>query len=182
MAGGPCFEEDNMRRTNAVVSEDGATLREVKRAAWSPAQIVAVVAGLLFVVLGGVGLARTGTDFSNLAASHAQVAGMWVSPLSAIAELVVGVLILAGGAYPAGAKGTMSVFGVILLAFGIIVAIDPTPFYREWAYTKTDGVFYAILGAVLLATAVVSPVFFSRRRVVTQSQIQSDQGAATHVS
>jgi hypothetical protein len=169
-----------MRRTNAVVSEDGATLREVRRTAWSPAQIVAVIAGLLLVVLGGVGLARTGTDFSHLATSHAQAAGMWVSPLSALAELVVGVLVLAGGAYPAGAKGTMSFFGVILLAFGLIVAIDPTPFFRTWAYTRSDGVFYTIVGAILLLTAALSPVFLTRRdRVVSQSRVHSDLGVGT---
>jgi hypothetical protein len=169
-----------MGRTREVVNEDGATLREVRRATWSPAQLVAVIAGVLLVVLGGLGLARAGTDFSNLAASHAQVAGMWVSPLSALAELIVGVLVLAGGAYPAGAKGTMSVFGVLLLAFGLIVAIDPTPFFRTWAYTKGDGIFYAIVGAILLITAVVSPVFYSRRdRVVMQSRIQDDQAPVT---
>jgi hypothetical protein len=168
------------RMRREVVNQGGATVREVRRAPWSPAQFVAVVAGILLVVLGGIGLARTGTDFSNLAASHARVVGLWVSPLSAVAELLVGVLVLAGGAYPYSAKGAMSVFGALLLAFGLIVAIDPTPFFRAWAYTSGDGIFYAIVGAILLVTAVASPVFYSRRdQVVTQSEVQADQAPVT---
>jgi hypothetical protein len=163
-----------VRTTREVVSQDGATVRAVRRTAWSPAQVIAVMAGLLLVVLGGVGLARAGTDFSRLALSHTQVAGMGISPLSALVELVVGVLILAGGAYPDGAKATSSVFGVLLLAFGLIVAIDPSPFFRTWAYARPDGVFYAIVGAILLITAAVSPVFYSRRdRTVTETQVSA---------
>jgi hypothetical protein len=138
--------------------------------------VSAVIVGIVLVVLGGVGLARAGTDFSHLAASHAQVVGMWVSPLSAVAELIVGVLVLAGSAYPNGAKATTSVFGVLLLAFGLVVAIDPGPFFKTLAFTRTNGVFYAAVGAILLITAATSPVFYSRRdRVVTQSQVSADQ-------
>jgi uncharacterized membrane protein HdeD (DUF308 family) len=168
-------EEENVRSRHAVqrgetVTQDGTLVREVRRAAWSPAQIVAVVAGIVLVVLGGVGLARAGTDFSfsHLGLAHAQVAGLGVTPLSAVAELAVGVLLLAGGAFPGGAKSMTALFGVLMLAFGLVVALDRTPFFHSWAYTTANGIFFVVVGAVLLLTAAVSPVFGSRRETVVQ--------------
>ncbi|MGA2208269.1 MAG: hypothetical protein ABSH30_01395 [Acidimicrobiales bacterium] len=171
-----------MQRRRQVVNQDGAVVREVRRASWSPSQLVAVVAGILLVVLGGVGLARAGTSFSHLAFAHSQVAGLGVTPLSALAELAVGVLVLAGGAYPGSAKGTTSFFGVVLLAFGLIVALDDKPFFKNWAYTRGNGIFFIVVGAVLLVTAAVSPIFSSRRAVVVEraSTSQADLQAGAN--
>lgn len=169
-----------MERRRQTVNQDGTLVREVRRASWSPSQLVAVAAGILLVVIGGVGLARTGTNFSHLAFSHSQVAGLGVTPVSALVELAVGVLILAGGAYPGSAKGTTSVFGVVMLAFGLIVALDAKPFFSNWGYTRGNGIFFIVVGAVLLVTAAASPIFSSRRAVVVQATTsRADVATAT---
>jgi hypothetical protein len=78
--------------------------------------------------------------------------------------------LLAGGAYPDTAKGSMAFWGAVLLAFGLVVAIDSVPFFNMWGYTRSNGVFYAVIGGVLILAAAVSPIIFSRRRVVSSQQ------------
>ncbi len=160
-----------------VVTENGSASR-VTRRAWSPAQIVALIAGLVLVVMGGVALARTGVNLSNIPATHTTVAGLGFTSLSALVQLVVGVIILGGGAYPDTAKGTMGVFGVVLLAWGLIVAIDTTPFTTSWGYVHGNGIFYAVVGAILLLAAALSPVFTSRNQVVRRRGVVDSTGAA----
>jgi len=179
-------EEEDVQRRHAIqrgntVRHDGTLVREVRRATWSPAQLVAVAAGIVLVVFGGVGLGRAGTNFSfsHLAFAHSQVAGLGVTPLSALAELAVGVLLLAGGAFPGTATAACAFFGVVMLAFGLVVALDQGPFANSWAYTRANGISYVVVGAVLLVTAAVSPVFASRRELVVEqaSTAQSTAGA-----
>ena len=142
---------------------EGRSYRTTERAPWSPAQFIAVAGGLVLVVIGGIALARSGIHFDALPLSHSTVAGLHFSSLSAIVQLVAGVILLCGGAYPYTAKGTMATLGVILVAWGLIVAIDPQPFFNMWGYTTANGVFYTVVGAILVITAAVSPIFFSRR-------------------
>lgn len=157
--------------SNQVVTRDGSSQRETRRAPWSPAQLVAVAAGTVLVVIGGVGLARAGVHLSPsvIPLTHTRVAGLGFTSLSALIQLIAGVVLLGGGAHPDTAKSTMAVVGVALVAFGLIVAIDPTPFFTMWGYTTASGVFYTVVGAVVLVAAAVSPVFSSRRRVTTAS-------------
>jgi peptidoglycan/LPS O-acetylase OafA/YrhL len=159
-----------MARYRQVAAEDGTETRVVERPPWSPAQIVAVISGIVLVVVGGVALARSGVNFSNVPATHSTVAGLHFTSMSALIQLVAGVFLLAGGAYPDTAKGSMAFWGAVLLAFGLVVAIDSVPFFTMWGYTKSNGVFYAVIGGVLILAAAVSPIIFSRRRVVSTQQ------------
>ncbi|HEV8063391.1 MAG TPA: hypothetical protein VGP46_01110 [Acidimicrobiales bacterium] len=162
-----------------IQNSEGATRRDVARPAWSPAQIVTVIVGLFLVVLGAIGLAHTGFTFSNIPVTRVRVMDLPVTSLAALAELIAGVLVLAGSAAPGAAKGTSALIGVVALAWGLIVAIDPTPFVRLWAYDRADGVLYTVVGAVLLITAAVSPIFLSRRDVtVIESNAQAEDVAA----
>jgi len=139
------------------------TSRVVERPAWSPAQLLAVVGGVVLVVIGGIALARTGTDFSNIAGTHAGVAGLHYTCLSAVVQLVAGVLLLVAAVRPTSAKSMSAVLGVLALAWGIIVVADLSRLFTTWGYTKSTGVFYIVVGAALLLGGVVSPIFFSRK-------------------
>jgi hypothetical protein len=154
-----------------VVTQGGSSYRESRRAPWSPAQLVAAAAGIVLIVIGGVALARAGLHLSPhvVPLTRTQVAGLGFTSMSGLIQVIVGVLLLGGGAYPDTARSTMAVLGVVLLAFGLIVAIDPTPFSTMWGFTTASGVFYTIVGAIVLIVAAVSPTFFSRRKVVAQS-------------
>jgi|GEM_PF-3219113 len=81
---------------------------------------------------------------------------------------------LVGAIDPDSAKATMWFFGVILIAFGLIVAISPTPFTNMWGYNSASGVFYVVVGGILVLAGAFSPVFYSRRRTVSSRRMVGD--------
>lgn len=153
----------------------GRSTRTVRRTEWSPAQAIGIAAGIFLTVVGGLALARGGINFSSIPTTSSTVLGLPFTCLSGIVTLVVGVVILAGSLYPTTAKGVMGFFGVITLAFGLIVAIDPTPFTNMWGYNTASGVMMAIIGGVMLVAAAFSPIFTSGRRVERVSGVQGEQ-------
>ena len=154
-------------------------VREVNRPGWSPAQVIVLLGGLLLVVLGAVGLAQTGLRFSNIPATRTKVAGLPLTSLAAAVQLGAGVIVLAGAGFATVAKAIGSIMGVIILAWGLIVAIDPGPFSNMWGYHQVDGVFYTVVGAVLLIVSALSPVYMSRRNVVTSTPPAAAPGGWT---
>jgi hypothetical protein len=135
----------------------------IEHAPWSPAQVIVLAAGLVLGVIGGIALARTGLHFSNVPGTHAQVAGLRHTSLSAVIELGVGVVLLGVGAVPGTARGLMTWFGVLLLGAGLVVAIQPSSFRKWFGYDAGSGVFIALIGSVLLLAAMVSPVIWGER-------------------
>lgn len=150
------------------VEDDVAVSRSVARPPWSPAQIVAFVAGLFLVVLGGVALARAGLNFGDLEANRVEVLGLGHTALTGLIELVLGLVLLGAAAMPGAERGTMVFVGVLLLGFGIIVAIEPSAFAEPLGTTSANGWFWAILGAILLVASMVAPIIYGRDTVVRE--------------
>jgi hypothetical protein len=137
--------------------------QRIEHAPWSPAQAVVLASGLMFAVIGGIALARTGLHFDNIPATHAQAAGLRHTSLSAVIELGIGVVLLGVGAVPGAARGLMTFFGVVLLGAGLVIAIQPSSFHRWFGYDAGNGVFIAVIGGVLMLAAMVSPVIWGAR-------------------
>jgi len=135
----------------------------VEHAPWSPAQAIVLAAGTVLVVIGGIALARTGLHFDNIPGTYAQAAGLRHTSLSAAIELGVGVVLLGVGAIPGAARGVMTFFGTLLFGAGLVIAIQPSSFHKWLGYDAGNGVFIAIIGAVLLVAAMVSPVIWGAR-------------------
>jgi hypothetical protein len=158
-----------------VVDDTEVVHRSVARAPWSPAQVVALIVGAIFAILGGVALARTGVNFSNIASTHTSVGGMHHTALLGLIELVLGLFLIGAGAIPGGARGAMTFFGVLTLGFGIVVMISTDSFsMHKWLGVHTgNGWFFVVMGAILLVTAMVSPVFFGsdRRAVARRTEV-----------
>jgi hypothetical protein len=129
----------------------------------------------VFIVIGGVALARSGVNFHDIPLTRVEVAGLWFTNLSALITLIAGVIMLVGGIDPDAAKATTWFFGIVLIAFGLIVAITPQSFTNMWGYTTANGVFYVVTGAILVLAGALSPVFYSRREIVSQQQIVDDE-------
>jgi hypothetical protein len=147
----------------------------IEHAPWSPAQAIVLAAGLVLGVTGGIALARTGLHFSNIPGTHAQVAGLRHTSLSAAIELGVGVVLLGVGAVPGAARSLMTFFGVLLLGAGLVIAIQSSSFRKWFAYDAGNGVFIATIGGVLLLAAMASPVIWGerdRRRVGTSGRMR----------
>lgn len=147
---------------NTVDDQETAEQRVVHRATWSPAQIVAMVIGLAYVVFGGVALARTG--FHVAPYTYHDVAGFTHTTVLAIIEIVFGVIVLGAGAVPGADRGGMIFGGVIAIAGGLIVAIQPSSFHRVLGVNAENGWLYVITGAVLVIAAMLAPSFSSSRR------------------
>lgn len=147
----------------AEPSEERVTEREVVyRSNWSPAQIMALVAGVFFIVMGGIAMARGGLDFT----AHVEVGGFHHTPLLGLIEVLVGIFMLAMGAIPGQDRTGLVFTGSLLLAFGLVVAFQGESFH-PWLGTHANiGWLYVIIGAVLLVVALVSPVIMqSDRRI-----------------
>jgi hypothetical protein len=144
-------------------------------ASWSPAQIVALIIGIGITVLGFAAVARTGFDTDHIYTPVDQV--LWRmphSPLFALIEVGFGVLVILSAVVPGGARGFMALLGAIALCFGLVVLIESTPNrLNHWlGVVDRNGVFYAIVGGVLLLAAILSPVYTtrSRRHIVRDEQ------------
>ena len=159
-----------------VVTDD-VVHTAVARAPWSPAQLVALAIGAMFTILGAVALARTGIDFENVSAQHVTVAGFHHTALLGLLEFMTGLFLIAVGAVPGGARPTMTFFGMLLLGFGLVVAIEPNAFHSAMGTHGGHGALYALSGAILLVTAMVAPVFldgdrrYSRRAGISRGRV-----------
>jgi hypothetical protein len=136
---------------------------------WSPLQIVGLVIGIGYVVLGIAALVRTGFDTSNIYRPHDVVWKLPHSPLLAVIEIGFGVLVILGSVVPPGLRSLLGLLGAGALAFGIVVVIETVPNrLNDWlAVTHRSGWLFVISGGVLLVAAIVSPVFYmggERRR------------------
>ena len=160
-----------MRKRTAGEAE--STSRVVERPAWSPAQIFGVAGGVVLVVIGSIALARTGTDFSHIPATHATAASMHFTCLSALVQLGAGVILLGACVFPASAKSAMGFFGVLLVVWGIVIVADVARLFTMWGYTKNSGTFYIVIGTVLVLAAALSPIFLSSRRQVSRESSAS---------
>jgi uncharacterized membrane protein HdeD (DUF308 family) len=144
----------------------------VERQPWSPAQLVSIILGIVFVVLGGIVIARTGVDFNRVTSDHVSVAGSTQTQLMGYIELVYGALLLVIGSIPGAGRAGMSFLGILALVFGIIVVAQPSSFYHSLGIGSGYAVFLIVVGAVLMITAMVSPIYwgFSRRYGATRGR------------
>jgi hypothetical protein len=146
-----------------VVAEDRAVARRevVDRPPWSPAQLVALVIGILFTVIGAVALARTGINPDTM--DQVKASGpLWDhTAWLAIGEIAFGLLMIGAGVIPGGARGFMTFLGILALAAGIAMLVAPEDLMTQ----ESTGWAFIIAGGVSLLAAAISPVFFSRDRV-----------------
>jgi hypothetical protein len=146
----------------AVAEDEVATRRTaVERPPWSPAQLVALVIGIISVVIGAVALANTGVQSNAMDVVRTDGPLWHHTAWLAIGELVFGLLMISAGVVPGGARGFMTFLGILALAFGIAVLIAPNDLRTEdaagWAFIAAGG--------ISLIAAAISPVFFTGDRV-----------------
>jgi len=153
----------------------------VERQPWSPAQLVSIILGIVFVVLGGVALARTGVDFNRLTSQHVDVAGSTQTQLTGFLELIYGALLLVVGSIPGAGRAGMSFLGILALVFGIIVIAQPSSFYHSLGIGSGYAVFLIVVGAVLMITSMVSPIYWGFSRRYGASRYGATRGRATMV-
>jgi hypothetical protein len=136
--------------------------RVTSRRTWSPAQFIAGIIGLLLTVMGGVALARL-LPTESLTAETTTVFGVGHTTLMAMLTLGLGLLYLAEAGAPFDVQPGMIFLGVISLAFGLIVVIEPGAFDGALGLGETGGWFYSIIGIVSALTGIIPPTLIPRR-------------------
>jgi len=129
---------------------------------WSPAQFVGMIVGVGFAVLGIVALIRTGFDTSHIYTPRVIVWHLAHNPVLAASEIGFGVLMIFASVVPGGLRTLMALLGAAALVLGIVVLAGPSHRLVHWlGVGHSSGVFFTIVGAVVIVFAIISPVFFA---------------------
>src|SRR5262245_64816596 len=91
-------------RDDAVV-DDSEVVRP--RPLWSPAQIIGLVIGLLYLIGGIAAMASTGFNTSHIYTPHKVVYHVAHSPLLALCTIVFGALVIIASVVPGAARSAM---------------------------------------------------------------------------
>jgi hypothetical protein len=139
---------------------------------WSPAQLIGLIVGIGFAILGIATIARTGFDTSHIYTPRATIWHLPHTPLLGICEIGFGALLVIASIVPGGVRSLMGLLGVIALGFGLVELLDvaPSRMNRWFNVNDSNGWLFVIVGAVVLLAAFFSPVFASggRRRRQTR--------------
>ncbi len=155
------------RRT---VSEDGDAVRydreTERRWALDASDIIALLAGLLFLVMGLLALVELGfTDFPSEEVTD--VMGLAHTQLVGIVGVVLGLLLLAG----CGSVGrSVTIFaGALTVVVGIVVVAASEDLDATLATEEAYGWLAVVVGAIVLLAAIAIPSIATRReRVVDE--------------
>ncbi|MGH3650599.1 MAG: hypothetical protein ACRDU9_07795 [Acidimicrobiia bacterium] len=145
-----------------VVGEDTYEERTVGRRSWSPAQFVAGAIGLFLVVMGGVALTRL-LPTTSITGETVTVLGVGHTTLMAIIAVGLGLLFLVQAGTPFEVQPSLITLGVVSLAFGLIVVIEPGAFDNALALGESGGWLYSAIGVLSVLAGIVSPTLTSRR-------------------
>jgi hypothetical protein len=159
-------------RRRTLVTEDPAPVAETgyvaeRRTAeatmppWSPLQIIGLIVGIGFGVLGIAAVARTGFDTSHIYTPHDLVWSFPHSPLLGVIEIGFGLLMVLGSVVPGGWRSFLALLGAIALAFGIVVLVEELPNrLNDWlAVSHRNGWLYVAAGGIVLLAALFAPIF-----------------------
>jgi hypothetical protein len=148
---------DESVSSDRVYEQEVVDDRAGTRTSWGVAQVLGLIAGIYFTVLGIAALSSTGFDTDHIYTPHNLVWHFPHSPLFALIEIAFGVLLILAAVIDA--TSFIAFLGAISLAFGIVIVADASPDrLNHWlAVTHRNGWLYLIVGAVLLVAALVSP-------------------------
>jgi hypothetical protein len=133
---------------------------------WSPAQFLAWLFGVLFLVYGAVALARIAAD----GGAHVSVGGLHHTAWLAIIHMIFGAFMLMAGAVPDGVRGLLSFMGTLALTFGLVVAIEPEALHEPFGVHMSHGVLYIVVGLASLAVAILSPLITGGERSYSRTR------------
>lgn len=137
--------------------------RSVNWMPWSPAQMIALAGGVIFMVMGPLAVIRGGVDDIQ---AHTSVWGLHHTSLMGLITIGFGALLAIAGAVPTLQRGLMVFLGVVALAWGIIVAMEPGGEFHSWLGAHTaNGWVYIITGAAILLIGLIAPVVMGSSEV-----------------
>ncbi len=146
----------------------------VVRFVWSPTQIAILAAGVFFIALGGIALTRLLTVGIDSPIDPAVPVGWWTRTLlMASIEVIIGLVMVFAGAQTPAPRIFYRVLGGVALAFGLVMAFQPSSFDNVLGAGRPSGVLYTLLGAGLLALGFGTPIVFERERTIVDTTKES---------
>lgn len=131
-----------------AIARDEAVIREP----FGVAQAMAFFVGLASLVIGAIGLIRTGTE--DVTVTTAEVIGMEMTGVLALSHIGLGLLALLGAGMRGAASASMLFIGPLLIAAGIVALAQDVPWL---GWNQINGIVYLVAGAVALAAAAFTP-------------------------
>jgi hypothetical protein len=117
------------------------------------ASVAGGVAGVLLLVIGLVALARTGIPAEALTETTAAVGPFTRTPLMAIIEIVLGLIVLVGAV--TAERGSLLGVGLVAIVFGLVWLIEPGAFGALLGVGRESAVLYLLVGIVLVVAGVL---------------------------
>jgi uncharacterized membrane protein len=134
-----------------VTDEGSGTVYRSEHVAF---MIAASVLGGVLLVIGIVALARTGVPAEALTEATAAVGPFTRTPLMAIIEIALGLIIVVASA--AGEKGSLLGVGVVSLVFGIVWLIEPGAFGELLGVGRSSAALYLLVGLVVVVAGILA--------------------------
>lgn len=149
-----------VKKRQTTQAQDATVVRSERRT-WSPGQIISGLVGLGLTVMGGVALARL-LPTDSLTGATVEVFGVGHTVIMGIVAVGLGLLFLSEAASPFAVQRGMISLGVVTLAFGLIVVIEPSAFDNALGIGQAGGWLYTVIGFISVVTGMVSPIITSR--------------------
>ncbi len=148
-------------RIDHTVEPVAATRTRERSWVMAPGQVVSLIAGAGFIVVGVLALIRAELD-GSLSEPVVEVMGYTHTAWLGIAEIGVGLLLVLAGSSAAGRS--VSVFmGAALIIAGILVRAEPGSMPDELGIEEAYGWPLIIVGAIVALAALLLPTWYSHR-------------------
>ena len=128
-------------------------------------QIIGLVVGVGFTVLGIAAVARAGVNTDHIYTPQTFVWHLWQNPLMGLIEIAFGVFVVLSSVESGGTRAAQAFFGVVAFAFGLIVVLNVAPNHLfHWvAVTHRNGWLFLVAGLVLAIPALLTPDVVEQR-------------------
>jgi hypothetical protein len=145
---------------------------------WSAAQLVALLIGVGFIVLGAVALNRTGFSTSHFYEPSERTWTLQHTPLLALVELGFGIGMVLAALRPMAGRALMLLLSAGALASGVVILANVWPgrVHHWFGATHRNAWLYVIVAGVGIVAALFAPtVVRSRRRLVRHDADDADR-------
>ncbi|HEX9766154.1 MAG TPA: hypothetical protein VGA36_05290 [Nitriliruptorales bacterium] len=141
--------------------------RYLERGPWTLSGVLALLGGLVFGVMGLVGLARAGFDYP-LTSPVVTVGWLDQTAILAAGHVLLGVTLAAVGAVAARDRsGVLFVAGMLLVG-GLVLLIEPGAFAELLGVTVDHGLTYIFTGSALMLAGLFAPTVSRNEQVITE--------------
>ena len=145
-----------------VVTDADETVKTTERTwTFAPGQLISLIVGVGFVVVGLIAMVRAGID-GSFEDPVVEVLGLTHTAWLGLAEIGLGVLLILAGTGAWG-RPLSVVLGVAMVIAGVLIGAAPEEMPAELAVEEDFGWALAVLGALVALAAMVLPVWRSRR-------------------